>query len=677
MRVTLRLPPRALPLPLPRALRLALRALSTGGEQVVSALIDSNVRTVFGIPGTHTLPIYHALQQHEGSITHVTTRHEAGAGFAADGYHRATGELAAVCVVTGIGLTNTITPMAAALADSVPMVVISSEVPAFWREERALRQYSHFVPHASSAIAASVCKHSVLVESADEIMSAVARACFIARDGRAGPVHVSIPIDLLLAESVAHGAGGLPAVESTAAISPQVHARLSAAAAKLSACERPVIIAGGGARGASPQVAALAEALDAPVLMTVGGKGVVNEAHELAAGGRLHHPRCRDLLTGEADALLLIGTQLSPTDYWQFKHHDEIPLPLDRLGDRVIHVDIDPTALEQGGVARSGGSVVCADAHAACEVMLSALPGTMKRPRRDGAELVARAKRLADAPPALSETMMWDFKSAESGGQQMMRTLEHLRAALPDDAPLVADVCRIGYTALSLYPAYRPSTFLYPVGTTALGYGLPAAVGAAIAQRDLGLTRPVAAIIGDGGLQISVQELATAAEEKLPILLLVWNDASYGEIRRNLPTFATHVPRPDMAKLCEAYGVHHIYTEDADGVAAAMHSSAVSALLNGRRWTGYDRSASRVGRRVVHARCRDAATHGAQARAWHDDIWLVAVIIRGGARRGGRHAALVYEARRRRNRFCAHVRRGRNGGDARSCARCAARSAAY
>ena len=133
-------------------------------SSVARALLKNRVKAVFGIPGTHTVPIYRGLQAIDDRITTFTTRHESGAGYAADGYARATGELAAVCVVTGIGLTNTLTPMAAALADSVPMLVISSEVPSFWSKTKPLRQYSHYVPRCDD-IAAAVSKRSLVVTS--------------------------------------------------------------------------------------------------------------------------------------------------------------------------------------------------------------------------------------------------------------------------------------------------------------------------------------------------------------------------------------------------------------------------------------------------------------------------------------------------------------------------------
>ena len=236
----------------------------------------------------------------------------------------------------------------------------------------------------------------------------------------------------------------------------------------------------------------------------------------------------------------------------------------------------------------AGGVAVQAEAAAACEVLLreaSRREGERPPPRWQreggGAAAVAAAKARSDAAAPLSQTLMWDFEEAAGGGAAMRRTLAALRAALPQEAPLVSDVCRLGYAALSLYPAHQPRSFLYPVGTTALGYGLPAAVGAALGRRLAGDSGPVAAILGDGGLQLSVQELAVAAEERLPLLLLVWNDGSYGEIKRSLPDFACTVPRPDLGLLAQAYGLHHLRVSSADEIEAALGSERVQRLLRG------------------------------------------------------------------------------------------------
>mmetsp|Transcript_46162 Transcript_46162/g.128660 ORF Transcript_46162/g.128660 Transcript_46162/m.128660 type:complete len:156 (+) Transcript_46162:1398-1865(+) len=153
----------------------------------------------------------------------------------------------------------------------------------------------------------------------------------------------------------------------------------------------------------------------------------------------------------------MLGTQLSPTDYWQFKHDEEVPLQLARLSANAIHVDIDPTSLEQGGVASAGGATILADVSSACGALLTKISPSVGG---DGAKVVATAKQLSDDPAAMSSNMMWDFEDEKSGGHQISKTLDALRAALPDDVPLVSDVTRIGYTALSLYESHSPNTFI-------------------------------------------------------------------------------------------------------------------------------------------------------------------------------------------------------------------------
>ena len=189
-------------------------------------------------------------------------------------------------------------------------------MPSFW-SARPARQYSHFVPRSDS-IAAAVSKRSFSVDTVDDIDAAVAEACELARSGRPGPVHLSVPIDVLAATSTTATGITAPMASTVAPLTAEARAALAEAAGALHGAERPVVIAGGGAIGAP--LAALAEALDAPVLCTVAGKGALHEGHPLAAGARLHHPLAREALLDEADALLLVGTQLSPTDYWQFAH---------------------------------------------------------------------------------------------------------------------------------------------------------------------------------------------------------------------------------------------------------------------------------------------------------------------------------------------------------------------
>ena len=530
----------------------------TGGAALVRALVSSGISRMFGIPGTHTVPIYKALEANSREIQHVLTRHEQGAGFAAEGYARASGDVAAVCTVSGIGLTNMLTSMANAMADSVPMVVISSEVPLYWHG-RPSRQYSHQVRNLSSVVDGNFAKASLHVTDANEIFACTVEAVELAKRGRPGPVHINVGIDALVQEVDAPPAPRLseapqpsrweavnrpqlnrPYLPPCPAEKPQKKQRASeqrreqqqrqlrVAARRLSDCRYPLIVAGGGCKGdggcggsAAALVRQLAEQLGAPVLTTVAGKGVLPEDHFLSGGSRLHFPAMQRALLAKADGVLLLGTQLSPTDYWQFQHDKEVPVPFNA---NTLHVNLDAQNLEEVGVAARGGTALQADVADVCGALLSEPSLTARScPTWDGdvEGCVSRAVSMTESRRNMTDHLMFDFESPASGGDQMCRTLAMLRGALGSDSPLVADVCRIGYTALSSFPVSKPRKFIYPVGTTTLGAGLPMAIGAAVANPGT----CVGLVAGDGGFQFTMPELSVAVAEKLPLLMAVWNDA--------------------------------------------------------------------------------------------------------------------------------------------------------
>merc|ERR1719282_2040183 len=213
----------------------------TGADALVAALVKSDVKHVFGIPGTHTVPLYRALQKRQDDITHITTRHEQGAGYAAEGYGRATGKIAAACVITGCGLTNVLTSMGSALADAVPMLVISSDVPKYWRD-RPQRQFSHFIPKVND-MAAAVAKYAVTVEKVEDIEAAINHACDVALSGRPGPVSVTVPINLfqVLAEL---NEEPLPE-RKVPELSSADATNLAQAAAMLFKSKKPLVVVGG------------------------------------------------------------------------------------------------------------------------------------------------------------------------------------------------------------------------------------------------------------------------------------------------------------------------------------------------------------------------------------------------------------------------------------------------
>ncbi|MEA3508325.1 MAG: thiamine pyrophosphate-binding protein, partial [Synergistota bacterium] len=352
---------------------------TTGGQRVAGALEACGVTTIFGIPGIHNLDIYEALAT--SSIRHVTARHEQGAGFMADGYARSTGETGVALVISGPGLTNILTPMAQALHDSVPMLVISSQIPSAFLGKGA--GFLHELKN-STIMAGSCAKDSRTVGSPRDIGPAIAAGLRLAAEGRPGPVHIEIPMDILAAGS----AGEILSkdFQSTPWAPEAPDEALERAAALLSGAQKPLILAGGGARNAGPQLLALSEKLAAPVLESCAGKGVVDENHPLCLGARSHFDPVRKRMA-ESDVILAVGTELSPTDLW------EQPFP---VGGTLIQVDLDPANFDRNGTADLG---LRGDAATTADALLNRLTGPDKhteKTEREVAGLVSACLRDLD-----------------------------------------------------------------------------------------------------------------------------------------------------------------------------------------------------------------------------------------------------------------------------------------
>jgi len=501
---------------------------TTGGQRVAGALEACGVTTVFGIPGIHNLDIYEALAA--SSVRHVTARHEQGAGFMADGYARSTGETGVAIVISGPGLTNILTPMAQALHDSVPMLVISSQIPSSFLGKGA--GFLHELKN-STTVAGSCAKESRTISSPCDIGPAIAAGLRLAAEGRPGPVHIEIPMDILAACAPDE-------IFSTKfTVKPWVpeasSEELDKAAALLRDAEKPLMIAGGGARNAGPRMLALAEKLAAPVIESCAGKGVVDENHPLCLGARSHFDPVRKRMA-EADVILAVGTELSPTDLW------EQPFP---AGGTLIQVDLDPANFDRNGYADLG---IRGDAAKVAEALLERLAGVEKQTERAGREvagLISACRNELDALTGMGVDL-----------PRMLELIESIRQALPDDGTLIADMTGPAYVAISEYPARRPRTFLHPVGFGTLGLALPAGIGARIASPD----KPFCVLSGDGGFQFTLPELAVAVQEKIPLPVIIWNDGGFGEIRRNETArnfsrlIAVDNTPPDLKMLAAAYG---------------------------------------------------------------------------------------------------------------------------
>lgn len=489
--------------------------MTTVGEQLVEWLEAYGVDTVFGIPGVHTVEMYRGLAR--SSIRHMTPRHEQGAGFMADGYWRATGRVAACFVITGPGLTNILTPMAQAYADSVPMLVVSA---VNRRAALGLGAGDLHEIRNQSVIAAQAAAFSHSLTDPGQLGDVLARAWAVFQSARPRPVHIEIPVDMFSMPAV----GGVIRAPSIAPPQPP-QAELARAVAQLKEAERPLILVGGGAKAA--RIAPLAEHLGAPVVMTTNGRGILAHDHPLAVPASPSLECIRQLIA-EADVVLAAGTEMGRTDYDMYDRADPC------FPGSLIRIEIDPEQMNRGAVP---DLALCGDAATGISRMLEMMDGTT-RPVDDRA---AAAREAA---------------IREIGGtyRRSLDFLERIRDALPH-APIVGDSTQSVYAGNLYYGAPAPSLwFGAATGYGALGYGFPAAIGAARATGG-----PAVCLAGDGGLQFSLAELGLAVEEALPVILIVWDNSGYGEIKsymvqNQITPVGVDLHTPDFIGLAKAYG---------------------------------------------------------------------------------------------------------------------------
>ncbi|MDR5900570.1 5-guanidino-2-oxopentanoate decarboxylase [Halomonas icarae] len=507
----------------------------TCAQQLLSLLEAYGVDTAFGIPGVHTVELYRALGQ--GRLQHVTPRHEQGAGFMADGYARASGKPAACFIITGPGMTNIATAMGQALADSVPMLVISSvnRRDTLGRGQGRL----HEMPHQSQTLAGvSLFSHTLLDPAAlPEVLS---RAFAIFASARPGPVHIEIPLDVMAAP--APQAVTVPARTFPPAPAP---AALEMAAEWLASAQRPLLLLGGGT-AASPKAARrLVEHLDAPALTTINAKGVLGLDHPLDLGATASLPAARRLAS-QADVVVAIGTELGETDYDMYTDEGF------RLDGRLIRIDIDP---QQLGRNQAADLAILAEAGQAMNGLLEHLPAAT---RRDGAARTAAVRHelaLADDPELAPYVPLYAT----------------LREVLPE-AIVVGDSTGPVYAGnfLASLPAPR-RWFNAATGFGTLGYGLPAALGAALAQPQ----HPVVALVGDGGLQFVLGELGTARDLGRAVAVVIWNNDGYDEIRRymsmsEVPHLGVDLAAPDFKALATSYACRYRSVGDPSSLGQAL-----------------------------------------------------------------------------------------------------------
>ena len=498
-----------------------------GAELLVKCLAANGVDTVFGMPGGQSAPVYGALYGCS-AVRHVLVRNEHAGAFMADGYARATGRPGVCLVTAGPGLTNCLTGMGTAYSDSIPMLVISGQIP---RDAiGADRGYYHEMD--ALGVTSPLTKWNACAASADEIPELVGRAFLEMKGGRPRPVHLDFPVDVLKEETDA-----VP-LQAGSPAGTEIDSRsIEEAAALLNGAQRPLIIAGGGvvSAGAMDELRELAELLHAPVHTTPMGMGAIPDDHPLSHGTVLQRTTS-DLsnmrehlspLPALADKVLAVGCRFSQlaTGNWALE-----------LPGELIQLDIDEAEFGRNYPTKAA---ILADAKGGLSRLTEEL-------RKRGAETRQRAwGAILDSLPVPDRWHIEGFDIAPI-----------IRRAIERDAIIACDITRLYYMMITNFPVYEPRTFLHSSCFISMGYGFPAAIGAKVAFPE----RQVIAVAGDGGFMMTAQELACAVQERINVVVVLINDNCLSAIKgiQNRSYGGRHIAvdliNPDFVRFTESFG---------------------------------------------------------------------------------------------------------------------------
>jgi acetolactate synthase-1/2/3 large subunit len=523
---------------------MARTAPPTGGELLASALSDEGVMYVFGVPAWQIDWAVDGLARRRDGPRFLSTRHEQAAAYMADGFARSTGSPGVMMVGPGPALLNASAGLSSAYACSSPVVCIAGQVPT-WTIGRELGMH-HEIPQQSRLLDEMTKWHALITDAA-AVPAAVGAAFAAARAPRQRPVAIELPPDVLQARPDRIDRSAV--VADTPPILQPDEAAMRKAAVLLSEAERPVIYAGWGvqAAGASVELAALAELLQAPVVMSDNGRGAISDRHPLALnalGGRIALPH--------ADAILVVGSRFI----------NGLGEPVAPTNERpVIHINADARDL---GPPRTPTVAMHADAKRALSALVDLCGGgPAPSSRREEVRLVREwcAAQLA----AMGPQVEW---------------VSALRGAIPEDGILVSELTQVAYVAHLAYPVYQPRTFLTSGYAGILGYGFPTALGAAVGNPG----RAVVSINGDGGFGFALQELATARLHELPVVAVVFNDGAYGNVRRTQRErfdgreLGSELANPDFVALAHAFGVQGVRVKTPGALRSAL-ADAISDHL--------------------------------------------------------------------------------------------------
>jgi acetolactate synthase-1/2/3 large subunit len=506
--------------------------LMSGGDAVVRSLIAHGISTIYCLPGVQSDHLFNAMFDAGDALSVVHTRHEQGAAYMALGSALATGKPAAYSVVPGPGFLNSSAALATAYSTGARVLALVGQIPSHGIDKG--HGLLHEIPD-QIGILRKLTKWAERVGTPQAAPGIVARAFQELRSGRPRPVGIEVPPDMLAARAEVELQPPLP-LDGAAPLDEDAIAQ---AADLLAKAECPVIFVGGGALDAADEVRALAERLGAPVVSYRRGRGVLDDRHplsQLLPGGHA--------LWAKADVVLAVGTRLQlPLDAWGTD---------DKLA--LIKVDIDRDELDRIRAPRIGLVGDAAAVLARIALHLTHLPAT-------------RPDRIA-----LSRTLKERVGADVSVLGPQLGFLRAIRDVLPDDGVLIDELTQVGYSARAAYEARKPRTFISSGYQGTLGWGVATALGAKHALGDV----PVVALSGDGGFMFNVQELATAVRHRIPIVVIVFNDGAYGNVRNMQKSLhgnrliGTDLANPDFVRLAESFGIAGRRVADPDGLRRAL-----------------------------------------------------------------------------------------------------------
>lgn len=517
-----------------------------GTEALLRMLEERDVDTMFGYPGGSVISIYNELL--DSDIRHVLVRHEQCAAHMADGYARAK-NVPGVCLATsGPGTTNLVTGIATAFADSVPMIALTGQVAAGSLGLGAFQEvdaYSLLMP---------ITKHSYRVLDAERLPHAISEAWDICQMGRKGPVHIDMPVDQMgmdLDPALLHESYGVkPLTENMTGLHEAVE--------WIRTCKRPLILVGGGAMDASPEVMELARLTGAPVVHTLMGMGIVPSSYGMNMGPLGLHGRLAAIeLSSDADLIISIGSRFSDRTY----------SPHDRMRDgKVIHIDVDATEF---GKHRHQ----CVNLQADASKVIRALICALGSKPLGWDQWSAHARKLKADSYIASDNDAVPIKPH--------RVMQEINALLDDNTIVTTDVGQNQMWAMHYLNIEKPRHFLTSGTFGTMGFGLPAAIGAKAAMPD----KKVMTITGDGGLQMVIQELATSVAENLPVAVIVLNNGHLGMIRQMQKHYWKERysaellgANPDFVMVARGFGCRGIRVERPDEIREAVRDALESKV---------------------------------------------------------------------------------------------------